>query len=164
MAEAGLKQYFGDAVTDSGTTQLHGLGVLRFEGNKTYRYVKVQGGAAVLGDVLCVASTTDGIVTMDINGGGILAPMCMGIAVGAIASGSYGWILKQGIVVVQCDGGVSAGDPLIPSANTSSDGHADTAVAASDAANTEYQVFGFALTADAGSADGDTATCYVNCK
>jgi hypothetical protein len=164
MTEYGIKQFWPDLVTDTSTAKLNGLGVLRYDGNKTYRYVLMQGGAAVLGDVLCVASTADGVVTNDVNGGGVLAKMCMGVAIGAIASGSYGWIQKQGICVVQCDGGVAAGDPLIPSANTSSDGHADTAVAASDAANTEYLVFGFALTADAGSADGDTATAYINCK
>jgi hypothetical protein len=162
--EYGLKQMWPDKVTDTSTTAVNGLGVLRFEGNKTYVYVLCQGGAAVLGDSLCAASTADGIVTMDRNGGGILAFCVRGVAIGAIASGSYGWIQKQGICVVQCDGGVSAGDGLIPSANASSDGHADTAVAASDAANTEYQTFGFALTADAGSADGDTATAYINCK
>jgi hypothetical protein len=164
MSDYGIKQFWPDAVTDTDTTAKHTLGILRFEGNKQYVYVQVIDKAVALGDSCTPASTADGIVTIDRSGGSSLAMCVRGVAVGTIASGSYGWIQKQGIAVVQCDGGVAAGDALIPSANASSDGHADTAVAASDAANTEYQTFGFALTADAGAADGDTATAYLNCK
>lgn len=162
MAEAGIKEYFGDAVTDSSTTAKHGLGVLRFEGANIYRYVQVVDKAVTLGDVVCAASTADGIVTADRSGGSQVALMARGVAVGSIASASYGWIIKEGYAVVQCDGSVGAGEGLTP--HVSADGHADTVVAASDATGTEYQVFGFATAADAGSSDGDTATALISCK
>ena len=161
LTEYGIKQMWPDKVTDTGTTQLNGLGVIRFEGNKTYRYVQVVDKALTLGDSVCAASTGDGVVTSDRSGGSQLAFLTRGVAIGAIASGSYGWVQTKGIAVVQCDGGVAAGDGLVPHATA--DGHADTVNAASDAANTEYQVFGFALTDDAGSSDGDTDTAYINC-
>ena len=162
MADVGIKQFYPDKVTGSSTTQKHTLGILRFEGPNVYRYVYVVDKALTLGDCVCAASTADGVVTADRSGGSQLALMCRGVAIGAIASGSYGWILKEGVCVVQCDGGVAAGDGLIP--HVSADGHADTVVAASDAAGTEYQIFGFAMTADAGSSDGDTGVAIISCK
>ena len=162
MTEYGIKQLFPDKVTDTNTVAQNGLGVIRFEGNKTYRYVQVVDKPLTEGDSVCPAAVTDGVVTADRSGGSQLAFCVRGVAIGAIASGSYGWIQKEGVCTVQCDGGVAAGDGLIPHATA--DGHADTVSAASDTANTEYQVFGFALTADTGSADGDTATALINCK
>jgi len=161
MAEYGIKQLFQTKVTANDSTAKEGLGVLRFEGNKVYQYVRVVDKAVTEGDSVCPASTAEGIVTADRVGGSQLAFKTKGVAIGAISSGYYGWILKQGIGTVQCDGGVVAGDGLVPHATA--DGHADTVVAASDAANTEYQKFGFALTADAGTNDGDTATADISC-
>jgi len=161
MAEYGIKQFFEDKVTDTSTTQKNGLGVIRFEGAKEYRYVQVVDKALTKGDSVCPASTAEGIVTADRASGSQLAFQVRGVAIGAIASGSYGWIQIKGNCEVQCDGGVSAGEGLIPHATA--DGHADSVVAASDAANTEYQVFGFALTDDASTNDGDTGTAYINC-
>lgn len=160
MAEYGIKQFFPDKVTDTSTTQQNGLGVVRFEGGKEYRYVQVVDAAVVAGDSLCVASTADGIVTKDRSGGSQLAPLVRGVAIGAIAVGSYGWIQKKGIAIVQCDGTVAAGNGIVPSAST--DGVAAPVVASTSAANTEYQCFGFALTADSGTTNG-TATAYINC-
>jgi hypothetical protein len=161
MAEYGIKQLFQTKVTANDSTAKEGLGVLRFEGNKVYEYVQVVDKAVTLGDSVCPASTADGIVTADRSGGSQLAFQVTGVAIGAITSGYYGWIQKYGVCTVQCDGAVAAGDGLIPHAT--SDGHADTVDAASDTANTEYQRFGFALTADAGTNDGDTATAKINC-
>ena len=162
MAEYGIKQTWPDKVSDSSTTQQNGLGVIRFEGEKTYRYVYVVDKALTNGDSVCAASTADGVVTSDRSGGSQLALLVRGVAIGAIASGSYGWIQTKGIhTLLQCDGGVAAGNGLVPHA--SSDGHADTVAAASDVAGTEYQVFGFALTADFDGSDGATATAYLNC-
>jgi len=161
MAEYGIKQTFPDKVTDSSTTQKNGLGVIRFEGEKQYRYVYVVNKALTEGDSVCAASTADGVVTADRAAGSQLALLVRGVAVGAIAATSYGWIQTKGVCTVQCDGAVAAADGLIP--HTTKDGHADTVVAASDAAGTEYQVFGFALTADFNASDGATATAYINC-
>ncbi len=161
MADYGRKNYFEDKVTDSSTTQKNGLGVIRVDGANEYRYVQVVDLPVTLGDALCQAAITEGIVTADRSGGSAVALLCRGVAIGAIASGSYGWIQSKGIGVVQCDGGVAAGDALVPHA--SEDGHADTVDNASVSVNNDAQVFGFATAADAGSSSGDTATCYLNC-
>ena len=160
MSEYGIKQLFPDKVTDSSATAKNGLGVLRFEGNKEYRYVQVVDKALTAGDVACIASTADGIVTADVSGGSQVAAMARGVAVAAIASGSYGWIQTKGVCTIKCDGSVVTGSGLVPSAST--DGVADVVDAASDAAGTEYKVFGFALTQDSGTTNG-TATAYINC-
>jgi len=161
MAEYGIKQTFPDKVTDSSTTQKNGLGVIRFEGAKEYRYVKVLNKALTLGDSVCAASTAEGIVTADRADGSQTALFVRGVAIGAIAKDSYGWIQIKGNCVVQCDGGVEAGHGLVP--HTTADGHADSVIAATDTDNTEYQVFGFAMANDSTSADGATATAQINC-
>lgn len=161
MAEYGIKQTFPDKLTDSNTSAENGLGVLRVDGAKEYRYVQVVDVAVTAGDSVCAASTAEGIVTPDRSGGSQVALLVRGVAIGAIAADSYGWIQTKGICTIQCDGGVGAGEGVIPHA--SEDGHADSVVAASDAANTEYQVFGFAMAADSGTTSGSTATAYINC-
>jgi hypothetical protein len=160
MTDYGLKQYFPDAVTDTSTTALHGLGIRRFEGNKAYRYVQVVDQAVTIGQSLCIASTTDGIVTSDRSGGSQLAYCVRGVAVGSIASGSYGWIQYMGVCTYAGDGSVAAAEGLVPHA--SEDGDADTVTASSTAANTEARCFGFALILD-GSGAGATGTAYIDC-
>lgn len=161
MADSGLKQFFSDKVTDTSATALHTPGIIRFEGNDEYRYVQIVDKAVTLGDSLCPASTADGIVTADRAGGSQLARVARGVAVGSIASGYYGWILKKGIAVIQCDGGVSSNEGVIP--HVTSDGHADSCDESTVSTNTAFRVFGVALTDDAGASDGDTATAYINC-
>lgn len=161
MADSGLKQFFPDKISDTSTTAQHTPGIVRFEGNKDYVYVRVVDKAAAVGDSLCVASTAEGDVTADRAGGSQIALIVRGVAQNVIASGSYGWIQKRGMCVVQCDGGVAAGDGLIPHATA--DGHADTCDVSTVSTNTAFTVFGCAVTADAGSSDGDTATAFINC-
>jgi hypothetical protein len=162
MTEYGLKQTFATTLAANDATQQESaLGLIRFDGNKTYRYVYVVDKAVTEGDSVCQASSADGVVSADRSGGSQVALCVRGVAIGAISSGYYGWIQIKGVCTVQCDGAVVTGDGLVPHA--SNDGHADTVNAASDAANTEYQIFGFALTQDAGASDGDTATAFINC-
>jgi hypothetical protein len=160
LTEYGLKEYWPDLVTDTSTTQAHGLGVLRYEGNKTYVYVRVVDQAVTIGQSLCAASTADGVVTSDRSGGSQLAFCVRGVAIGSIASGSYGWIQKRGVCTYAGDGSVQAGEGLVPHA--SEDGDADTVTASSVAAGTEALCFGFALTLD-GSGAGATGTAYISC-
>jgi hypothetical protein len=160
MADSGIKQFFPDLVTDTSTTQQHGLGIFRREGNKTYVYVQVVNQAVTIGQSLTIASTADGIVTSDRDGGSQLAFCVRGVAVGSIASGSYGWIQCQGVCTYAGDGSVAAADGLVPHATE--DGDADTVTATSVAAGTEALVFGFALTLD-GSGAGATGTAYIDC-
>jgi len=161
MAEYGIKQTFPDKITDSSTTQKNGLGVIRFDGAKEYRYVKNVDVAVTLGDSVCAASTAEGIVTADRADGSQVALLVRGVAIGAIGTDSYGWIQVKGNCVVQCDGAVVAGEGLVPHATAN--GHADAVLATSITTNTEYQVFGFALEDDASASDGATGTAYINC-
>jgi hypothetical protein len=72
MAEYGIKQMWPDEVTDYSATAKNGIGVLRFEGDKVYRYIKTH--SDLTGDALAVrnvvsliteatANTPDWIVT-----------------------------------------------------------------------------------------------------
>jgi len=161
MAEYGIKQTFPDKIIDSSTTQKNGLGVIRFDGAKEYRYVQIVDKGVTKGDSVCPASTAEGIVTADRAGGSQLAFQVRGVAIGAIGTNCYGWIQVKGNCEIQCDGGVAAADGLVPHATA--DGHAETVLAASNVEGTEYQTFGFALNTDSTSADGATATAYINC-
>ena len=110
MAEYGIKQMFGDKITDTNTVAQNGLGVVRFEGDKQYRYVQVVDKNVVAGDSLCAASTSEGVVTADRSGGSQLALLARGVAIGAIGTNHYGWIQTKGIATIQCDGTVAAAD------------------------------------------------------
>jgi len=149
MAESGIKQYFSDKVTDTSTTAQNGLGVLRFEGSKVYRYVKAADAitqrAVVSFDGNDAAGTDDWTVIK--GSADVVTPA--GVAVGAIASGSYGWIQVGGIVSCIGDGSVSALDAVV----SNGDGTVDTM-----ADGEEEQVIGFALE------DDIATTYYVNVK
>jgi len=160
LYDYGLKQLFPDNVDDSSATQQNGLGIIRFEGAKQYRYVQVVDLPVTKGDVVCAASTAEGIVTADRSGGSQVALLARGVAVGSVGTDCYGWIQTKGICTINCDGTVATGSGLVPSAST--DGVADVVDATSNVTNTEYQVFGFALTQDSGTTNG-TATAYINC-
>jgi len=160
MTDYGLKQFFQDKVTASSTTQQHDLGIIRFEGNKQYVYVQVIDGAVTAGAVLCMADDAETIVSPDVSGGSqISGNIPVGVAVGSIASGSYGWLLVKGVTTVQTDGTADTGSALIPSAST--DGVADTCDTSTVSTNTAYLVYAYALASD--SATG-TATAYVSVR
>lgn len=116
-------------------------------GSKAYKYVRAEDANLVLGDVVELADTTGYEVTKDRSGGSSLGRFVAGVALGAITDGYYGFVQVRGVnTYVKTDGGVAAGDFLVPHATT--DGASDTAVSSSTAVNTEAQVFGFALTTD----------------
>lgn len=125
-------------------------------GDKVYKYVLVEDANIAKGDVVEFSDTTAYEVTKDRSGGASLGRFVAGVAITTITDAQYGWIQVAGYCdYVKTDGGVAAGDRLVPHA--SSDGVADTETNASTAVVTSGQVFGFAL-------NTDTATTTPNSK
>jgi hypothetical protein len=103
---SGIKKVFLTKLTETSTTDKEGVGTIRFEGNKVYKWVKFNNGAgnvaSVAGNVAYYygvggdAADGDGyelsIVTMDRTD----AFMTAGVFQAIIADGSYGWIQIKG--------------------------------------------------------------------
>jgi len=112
--------------------------------------------ATTAGSVLTLASATSAYtVSGDRSGGSAVSAIkAVGVAVGAIGAGEYGYIMCEGTHPgVYTDGGVAADDPLVPH---TVDGEADTM-----ADGEEEQVFGWALADDSGTTESCYA--YINC-
>lgn len=114
-----MKKVFQTKLTDTAATDIEGIGVLRFEGAKVYKWVSYnQGGdvvAAVADEVVvyhgdnAVAIDAAADVTMDITDGLITA----GVLQAVIADGEFGWIQIKGVAILNSvlSGGVD-GDQL----------------------------------------------------
>lgn len=126
------------------------LGRVRWEGGKAYRYVLVEDANLANGDVVEFSDTSGYEVTKDRAGGGSIGRVVAGVAVGTITDAYYGWIQVSGRhTAIKTDGGVAAGDVLVP--HTNKDGRAETGTSASTVVITAGQVFGRALAADTDS-------------
>lgn len=95
---------------------------------------------------------------------GIIAPVdsnpmrILGVAQHTIAAGSYGWILKRGVGLIEA-GSETIDEDEVVAVSASNAGHGmEGGSIAADAH--EAAVIGFA-TADA--AEGTTASCWINC-
>ncbi len=159
----GLIQIPGSGFTESSTTPTNKLGALATDQNgNIYRYVLVEDAALADGDVVEYSDTSGYEVTKDRAGGSSIGRMVAGVAVGTIADASYGWIMVSGRHdAVKTDGGVTAGDRLVPHAT--SDGVADTEVNSSTATVTSGQVFGVALETDDGTTSAGTCAAAIRC-
>lgn len=117
----GAKKTFLTKLADVNSTDKEGVGVLRWEGNKCYKYVKhMHTGATVagaIGDAVVYFAVTGGVdqrVVVDDtdadpvpHGAGIL----MGVIVGTDAVAEYCWIqIKGPAVVLQTIAGSSPAD------------------------------------------------------
>lgn len=139
------------------------LGQVQADGSngKLYKYVKVVDLALQKGDSVELASATYSyIVSKDRSGGSVISGRgVVGVAVATVSVGQYGYVQVGGQMdEVRCDGGVAAGDYLIPHA--SQDGRADTTTTA---AGIERTIFGRALAADS-TATSTTAVAKVLLK
>lgn len=106
ISNVSIKKVFVTKLTDTSTKDLEGIGVIRFEGAKIYKWISYNKGgdsvAAVAGrcvtyhgdDSIVADSAAD--VTMDISDGTIVA----GVLQAVIADGSYGWIQIKGVAVL----------------------------------------------------------------
>ena len=104
-AGSGIKKIFATGLTETTTFDAEGVGAIRFEGNKVYKWVLFNNGA---GDVASIAgdcayyygvggdAVTGGyensVVTMDRTDGYLGA----GVFQAIIADGSYGWLQIRG--------------------------------------------------------------------
>ncbi len=122
-----MKKVFQTKLDDTSTTDLEGIGVLRFEGAKVYKWIKYHSGtgpvAAVAGNTVvyhgddAVVADSAAEVTMDLtDGDGVTA----GVLQAVIATGSYGWIQIKGVAV------------LTTALTAGADGNALTSVGATD--------------------------------
>jgi hypothetical protein len=120
-----MKKIFETKLTDTSTSDLEGIGVLRFDGAKVYKWVTYNSGtgtvAAVAGNMTSyhgddAYSATAADVTSDYTDGVIGA----GVLQAVIASGSYGWIQIKGVAT------------LTTALTAGADGNALTCVGAGD--------------------------------
>jgi len=141
-------------LTGSNTVANATLGALhQSDDGNIYRYIQndtTDAVAIAVGTVVYPTSTAF-VYSPDIAGGNGVTGKVSGVGVGAIAAGSYGWVLVSGIGTVQTDTGVAAGDPLI--------GHTVNGESDTMAAGEEHLVFGHALEADA----ANLVTALVQC-
>lgn len=119
---AGIKKVFVTPLTAVDSTDKEGVGTLRFEGDKIYKYVKIQNTTATVagaaGDPVAyfaVTGPTDHRVVLDLTdasaqpvGAGVL----MGTVAGVLTVAYYGWIQVSGLATLLTD---VQGTPVIGS-------------------------------------------------
>src|SRR3990172_1288440 len=131
MAIFGIKKIFVTAVTDVSSTDLEGLGTIRFEGNKVYKWVKLQNTtatvAAVAGDVCSYgvdAGYTNNLVVTDVSdAASATVPVCAGMILATVAgvllTAYYLWIQIKGPAVVnQTIGGTPVDGDMLTASTT----------------------------------------------
>lgn len=154
MANQGIKKVFVTPLDVIATTDLEGLGVIRWEGNKAYKWILYENGAAAVAGVLgevCgyyAASGTatsgydDNVVTSDYSD---TTDVAAGVLQASLTDGTYGWIQIKGSYTLSI--GLTAG----------ADGDALTTVGAGDgtldlnivtAASTHICAYAFDASAD----------------
>lgn len=98
MAASGIKKVFVTGLLDSVSDDKEGVGCLRREGSKSYKWVKFTGVLAVVaGDFVSYADVVD-LTTVDKT----TAAVGAGVAMAAHAAGvaSYGWIQTEGVATL----------------------------------------------------------------
>lgn len=157
-----MKQLPATKLTANDASAKEELGRVRWEGGKAYRYILVEDANLGVGDVVEFSDTTGYEVTNDRSGGGSIGRVVAGVAIGTITDAQYGWIQVSGRnATIKTDGGVSAGDALVPHASL--DGRADTATSASTVVITAGQKFAMALEADDGTTSAGTCAGMIMC-
>jgi len=165
---------FGDSLTTVGTTQLHPLGTTVVEpatqggtranqGEKTWIYVKNEESSAAF--AVGTAVVRDPSAAGNDWYGGVLSPatahaaqvLVLGVSQHAIAAGSYGFILRNGV------GTVLAGSAALTLDTPFTTGGSAVGTVldwADDTAGSTISVIGHSATAILG---GATGTAYINC-
>ena len=119
---AGIKKVFITPLTDNSTTDKEGVGTIRFEGNKIYKYVKLLNITATVtglaGDMVgyslaLMASSTVVTDNSDSQTKPIGAGMLQGSVAGVAGTAEYIWIQIKGPALALSIGGTAAdGDAL----------------------------------------------------
>jgi len=123
-----MKKVWSTRLTDTSITDKEGIGAIRFEGAKIYKYVKYNSGsgpvAAVAGNMAYyhgddAYTATAAEVTSDLTDAAA-APIAAGMLMAVIATGSYGWVQIKGVAT------------LTTALTAGADGNALTAVGSTD--------------------------------
>ena len=140
-AEGGLAQSFVTALTETSLTDLEGIGKIRFENGKWYKWVKYNDGTAnldvVAGDFLNYLAATgykNSEVVPDTADADATTPFGAGVAVAAVTvTATFMWIQIKGFVTLSIDPTGTPGDSnaLVPSAT-------DKAMAIATASDVEH--------------------------
>ena len=140
-AEGGLKQVYVTALTETSLTDLEGIGTIRFQNGKWYKWVKYDDGTAdldiVAGDFLNYLASTGyatNVVVADTADADATTPFGAGVAVAAVTvTNTYMWIQIMGLVTLSLDPTGTPGDSntLVPSAT-------DKALAIATASDVEH--------------------------
>jgi hypothetical protein len=107
MSGKGIKQVFATKLTDVDSSDREGVGTLRFEGNKVYKYCKIMNTsstvAGVAGDAVGYFALTgyaDSRVVLDLSDAEATMAFPAGILVGTVtgtqAVAEYGWVQIKG--------------------------------------------------------------------
>lgn len=131
---SGMKRVFSTKLTEVSTTDKEGVGTLRWEGNKCYKYVQyIEGTAAVDGVAGEVAyyygndGPSDYQVSSDLSD--CTGELGAGVLQAAMSDQEYGWVQIKGVATLSIALTAGAdGDSLTPTG--AGDGTLDLAVAA----------------------------------
>ena len=105
---SGNARVFQNRLTDTSLKDVVGVGTLRWEGNKCYKWVKYDEGDSldiVVGDVLAYKATSynDNVVTADLSEGDTI-PTPAGIALSTVTVDlTYMWIQIKGFATLSLD-------------------------------------------------------------
>lgn len=155
-----------EAFTTTHTTARHTPGevveIINTTGMKKYLYVKFDNGTGNLtlaaGNLVYYLDSTDfDGFTVTSDESDTQATLVAGIALGAIADASYGWVLVRGYysaVVTNGDDDIAAGDAIVPSA--AGDGTCDSTAEGTAPVRT---VVGWAVAADVDASN--TVAAYI---
>lgn len=126
-AGGGLKKVFATGLTETSLTDIEGLGAIRFENGKWYKWVLYDDGTAnldiVAGDFLMYLASTGyglGTVVADTDDADATTPFGAGVAVAAVTvTATYMWMQIKGIVTLSIDpsGTPADSNALVPGAD-----------------------------------------------
>ncbi len=105
-AGKGIKKVFATGLTETSAIDMEGVGAIRFEGNKIYKWVKYNNGsgdvAAIVGDCAYYYGVAGDAVTGGYENSVVTMDRTDGFGVGAgvfqsiIADGEFGWLQIRG--------------------------------------------------------------------
>ena len=141
MSGTGLKQTFVTGLADTSLTDVEGVGTIRFEDGKWYKYVKYDDGTANLdilaGDFLNYLAATGyetNVVVADTADADATTPFGAGVAMATVTvTNTFMWIQIKGLSTLTIDptGTPADSNALVPSAT-------DKAMAVATASDVEH--------------------------
>lgn len=107
MTNESMKKVFQTKLTDTRATDVEGIGVIRFEGSRIFKWCKYNKGGdsvAAVANKTVVYHGDDAVVldsacevTMDYSSGD---DICAGMLMAIIADGEFGWVQIKGIAIL----------------------------------------------------------------